>query len=130
MLFVLIFRSWDVHVNCSVWDAFWNFSQNLNYFMQWGIIKHCCCVLVWKLNWILIENSREYYCLNIIVNISSFSYLNTDVNTALKYYCKQALNKELKLMGGVMKFFAKKVLVHEIFSSTIPWATEYILKNL
>ena len=56
--------------------------------------------------------------LNIIVNISPFSLLNTNVNT-LKYYRKQALNKKLKLMGGVMKFFTKKLLGHKMFSSEI-----------
>ena len=82
------------------------------------------------------ENSCQYYCLNIIVNISSFSPLNTNITTTLKYYHKQALNKELKLMGGAMKFFTtkkffiKKLLGHEIFNSMIPWATKYFLKNL
>ena len=75
------------------------------------------------------KNSREYYCLNIIVNIRSFSPLNTNLNTIMKYYRKQALNKKLKLMGGAMKFFTKKLLGHEIFSSMIPWATKYFLKN-
>ena len=70
------------------------------------------------------ENSRERYCLNIIVNISSFSPLNTSVNTILKYYYKHALNKKLKLMGGAKKFFTKKLLGHETFSSMIPWATK------
>ena len=54
------------------------------------------------------ENSGEYYCLNIIVNISSFSPLNTNVNTTLKYYRKQALNKKLKLIRGTMEFSYKK----------------------
>ena len=36
------------------------------------------------------ENSREYFCLNIIVNISTYGPLNTNVNTTLKYYSKQA----------------------------------------
>ena len=76
------------------------------------------------------ENYREHYCLNIIVNISSFIPLNTNVNTTLKYYRKQALNKKLKLMGGVIKFFTKKLLGHEIFSSVVPRATKYFFKNL
>ena len=70
------------------------------------------------------ENCSEYYCLNIIVNISSFSPLNNNVNTTLKYYRKPALNEKLKLMGGAMKYFAKKLLGHVIFSSMIPWATK------
>ena len=71
------------------------------------------------------ENFGEYYCLNIIVNISSFSPLNTNANTTLKFYRKQALNKKLKLIRGAMKFFTKKLLGQEIFSSMIPWATKY-----
>ena len=83
------------------------------------------------------ENCSEYYCLNIIVNINSFSSLCNNVNTILKYYCKQALNKELKLMGGAMKYFTKKnywamkyftkkLLGHEILSSMTPWGHEII----
>ena len=76
------------------------------------------------------EKFRKHYCLNIIVNMSSFSTLNADVNTTLKYYGKQTSNKKLKLMGGAMKFFTKKLLDHKIFSSMIPWATNHSLKNL
>ena len=61
------------------------------------------------------ENCSEYYCLNIIVNISSFSSLNTNVNTSLKYYRKQSLNKKLKLMEGTMKLFTKSY-----------WAIKYL----
>ena len=66
------------------------------------------------------ENFREYYYLNIIVNISTFSPLNTNV----KYFRKQALKKKLKLMGGVMKFFTKNLLGYEIFSSMVPLGYE------
>ena len=76
------------------------------------------------------ENSGEYYCLSIIMNISSFSPLNTNVNTALKNYLKQDLNIKVKLIRGNMKFFTKNLLGQEIFSSMIPWATNYFLKNL
>ena len=31
------------------------------------------------------------------------------LSTTLKYCYKQALNKELKLMGGVMKYFSEKI---------------------
>ena len=75
-------------------------------------------------------NAREYYSLNIIVNIAFFSPLNTNVHTSLKYYRKQALNKILKMMGGPRKFFAKKLLSHKIFSSMISWATKYFFRNL
>ena len=76
------------------------------------------------------ENSPEYYCLNIILNISSFSPLNTNVNTTLKYYHKQALNKTLKLMGGAENFFTKNLMSHEILNSMIPWTTKYFFENL
>ena len=66
------------------------------------------------------ENSAEYYYLNINVNISSFSPLHTNANTILKYYHKQALNKKLKLIRGAMTFFTKNLLGQEIFSSMIP----------
>ena len=68
------------------------------------------------------ENPCKYYCLNIIVNISSLSPLNTNVNTTLKYYSKQGLNKKLKLIVGALKFFTKKLLGQEIFGSLVPWA--------
>ena len=72
------------------------------------------------------ENFYEYYyCLNIIVSINSFSALNITVNTTMKYYQNQALNKKLKLIGVTMKFIWKKLLCHEIFSSMVTWATSY-----
>ena len=40
------------------------------------------------------------------------------------------LNKKLKLMGGAMKYFLKKLLGHEIFRSMVSWATKNVLKNL
>ena len=55
------------------------------------------------------ENSSEQYCLNIILNISSFILLNTNVNSTLKYYRKQTLNKRLKLIRVAMKFFMKRL---------------------
>ena len=70
------------------------------------------------------ENYSEHYCLNIIENISSFSPLNNNVSTTLRYYHKPALNKKLKLIGGTIKYFTKMQLGHEIFSSIIPWATK------
>ena len=53
------------------------------------------------------ENSFEYYCLNIIVIISFFSSLNTNVNTNLKYYRREALIKKVKLRWEAMKNFLK-----------------------
>ena len=72
----------------------------------------------------------ECYCLNIIVKTSSFSPLNTNVNTTLKYCRKQTLNKKLKLMVRGINFFTKKLLGHEMVSSMIAWATKYFLKSV
>ena len=33
-------------------------------------------------------------------------------------------------MGGVIKYFLKKLLGHEVFSSMVSWATRNFLKNL
>ena len=41
----------------------------------------------------LLDNFFEYHCLSIIVNINSFSDWNITVNTTLKYFNTQALNK-------------------------------------
>ena len=73
----------------------------------------------------LLEKLFEYYFLNIIVNANFFSELNITVSTTLKYYHKQALSKKLKLMGGAMKYFSKKLQGHEIFSSMVSWATKF-----
>ena len=54
------------------------------------------------------ENSREYYCLNIVVSISSFSPFNTNANTTLKCYHNQALKKKLKLMIEGHEIFYEK----------------------
>ena len=75
-------------------------------------------------------NLFEYYFLNIIVNVNFFSDLNITVSTTLKYYYKQALNKKLKLIVGDMKYFLKKLLGNEIFSSMVSWAKKFFLKNL
>ena len=56
--------------------------------------------------------------------------LNISVNITLKNYDSQGLNEKLKLMGEAMKFFSKKVLGHEIFSSMVPWATKHFSKKL
>lgn len=67
------------------------------------------------------ENFYEYYyCLNIIVSINSFSALNITINTTMKYYQNQALNKKLKLIGVTMKFIWKKLLCHEILALWSP----------
>ena len=132
LFFVLIFRSWDFHVNYSFWGAFYHSFPKFILFMEWGssgLIKHCHCVLVWKLNWIFHEAPRWILLFEYYYEISSFSALNTNVNTTLKYYRQQALSKKLKLMGMAMKYFTKKLLGHEIFSSLIPWATKYFFKK-
>ena len=82
-----------------------------------------------SLSWLFLSSIIcEYYCLSIIVNIKLFSDLSISLNTTLKYYDSQGLNKKLKLMGGAMKFFSIKG--YEIFNSKVPLATKYFLKNL
>ena len=55
--------------------------------------------------------------------------LNITVSTTLKYHYKQALNKKLKLMGGAMKYFLKKLLGHEIFRSMFSWVMKFFRKK-
>ena len=64
------------------------------------------------------KNSCEYYCLNIIVNISSFGSLNTNVNTTLKYYLA-CLKGETKTDGTVHEFLTKELMEHEMFDSMV-----------
>ena len=68
-------------------------------------------------------NFCEYGCLNIFVGISSFSTLHITVNTTLKYYHYQPLNKKLNVMGRVSNFSWKNLLGYEVVSSIVPWAT-------
>ena len=79
----------------------------------------------------ILENLFEYYCVNIFVNVSFFSdlKLNITVSSTLKYRCKKALHKKLKLMGGATKYFPKKLMGHEIFRSMVSWTTNFFLKN-
>ena len=79
-----------------------------------------------------LENLFEYYFLYIIVNVNFFSDLK------FEYYCEYyphillqvSLDNKLKLMGGVMKYFLKKLLGHEVFRPMVSWATQIFLKNL
>ena len=54
-----------------------------------------------------LEDLFEYY----FSNINFFSNLKFEytVSTTLKYCYKKALNKKLKLMGEVMKYFYEKI---------------------
>ena len=68
-------------------------------------------IIFWILLWIL--TSLLIWNLNITVSIT------------LKYCYKKALNKKLKLMGGAMKYFPKKLLGHEIFRPMVSRATKF-----
>ena len=46
--------------------------------------------------------------------------LNITLTNTLKYCYKEALNKKLKLMGGAMKYFPKKLLGHGILGQCSP----------
>ena len=72
-----------------------------------------------------LENLFEYYFLNISVNVNFFSDLNITVSTTLKYYYKQALNNKLIIMGGVMKYFPKRLHGHKIFNPIVHWAKNF-----
>ena len=67
---------------------------------------------------------------SFLKNLFEYYFLNITVSTTLIYCNKYALNKKLKLMGGAMKYFLKKLLGHEIFWSMVSWATKFVLKNL
>ena len=79
-----------------------------------------------------LENLFEYSFLNIIVNINFFSDLKIEitVSTTLKCCYKKALNKKLKLSGGAMKYFPKRLLGYEIFRPMVSWAMKRFSKNL
>ena len=76
------------------------------------------------------DNLFEFYFLNIIVNLNFFSDLK------FEYYCEyypeillqDSLNKKLKLMGGAMKYFPKKLQGHEIWSM-VSWATIFFFEK-
>ena len=98
----------------------------LNTSWSTGLINCYLCVLASTLAWIflvaflcilpfLYKHISEYYCLNIIVNINSFSISDITVNTIMDIILStsffvpiQVLNKKLKLMGGAMIFFFRK----------------------
>ena len=82
------------------------------------------CILLLQKNFDMAKNIRsflenlfEYYFLNIFVNFNFF------IDFRFKYYCEYYLelliNEKLNLMGGAMKFFTKKLMGHEIFSSMV-----------
>ena len=56
------------------------------------------------------ENFYKYYCLVIVMSITFFNVLNIKVNTVMKYYHNQAINRKLKLMAGAMNLFREKLL--------------------
>lgn len=88
------------------------------------LIKHCHYMSVRKLNWIFYGELQWILLFETITNIRCFNPLNTNMNTNLKYYCKQALSEKLKLIREAMNFFIKLLLGPEVFSSMIP---SYIL---
>ena len=96
------------------------------------IILFYCCKRILILQKILkvLENLFEYYFLNIIENANFFSDFIIAVSTTVKYCYKQVLNKKLKLIGRIVKYFLKKFLSYEIFSPMVYWATKFSLKNL
>ena len=77
-----------------------------------------------------LETLSEYFFFNVIVNVNFFSDLK------FEYYCDHypeillQVSLKLKLKGGAMKYFLKKLLLHEMFRSMVSWATKIFLKKL
>lgn len=92
-----------------------------------NVLLHCTFSI--KLFWFLSSVICESYCLNIIVNINSFSALNISVNTTLKYYGSQSLNENLKLMGGAMKSLLKSYWTIIYFALWSPRLQDVFWKN-
>ena len=67
--------------------------------------------------------------LAVVENINYFSALNILVNTTLKNSYSQGLNEKLKLVGGPMKVFSKKLLGHEICNIRLIMSS-FLDKNL
>ena len=76
------------------------------------------------------ENLTDYF-LNTIVNINFLGDLKFEITEHYpEKLLQESLNKKLKLMGGAMKYFLKKLLGHEVFRPMVSWATKIFLKNL
>ena len=58
------------------------------------------------------------------------SNLNITVSTTLKYCYNKALNKKLKLMGGALKYFSKKLVDNGMFKTLISRAMKIICKTI
>ena len=117
---ILIFRGFQI------------FFPSLHFLMEQRspvLIKHCYYMSVRKLNWIFHGELQWILLFETIANIRCFNPLNTNMNTNLKYYCKQALSKKLKLIREAMNFFIKLLLGPEVFSSMIPWHYEIIFEK-
>ena len=109
--------------------------------------------IIWKLEWMkilfeltlnieiiiaLLEYNCFDYCFQVLFMNVTFEYycechcflllwIILWILPVLKYYDGQVLNEKLKLIGAVMKFFSKKLLGHETFTSLVLWATKYFL---
>ena len=99
--------------------------------------------IIWKLEWMkilfeltlniesiiaLLEYNCFDYCFQVLFMNVTFEYycecqrflllwIILWILPVLKYYDGQVLNEKLKLIGTVMKFFSKKLLGHETFTS-------------
>ena len=77
-----------------------------------------------------LENLTDYF-LNIIVNVNFFGDMTFEYYWALPWNTLQVvLYEKLKMMGGAMKYFLKKLLGYKIFRSMVSWDAKYFLKNL
>ena len=83
------------------------------------------------------EHYCEYYYFSIIVNIKSSSTWNIIVKTTqninsdtFSFIHMQVLNQKIKLTGGAIKSFSKKILGYENLSSVVLLAMKQFWKNL
>ena len=66
-----------------------------------------------------------YYCEYQL--LQCFEYFRKQY---LKILRQSSLNEKLKLIGGAVKVYSKKLLGHGILRCLVPWATNYFLKNM
>ena len=74
----------------------------------------------------------EYYFLNIITNVNSFS--NLKFERYYEYYpgivLQVSLKQETKIDGKDHEIFSEKLLGHKRVRSMVSWATNFFMKKL
>ena len=92
---------------------------------KWFLFYCCKRVLIWQkvleVFWRIYLNIIFWILLWMLTSLVIWN-LNITMSTSLKYCYKYSLNWKLKLMGGAIKYFLKKLLGHEKFTSMVYWA--------